>query len=640
MSYYIGQSNTPNINLPTSSITNFLNTPSGLALLGSVAAFGLLSLIDNGGSKKAKLATSYWGGGGEKRKAAQRARKQIDDPKRNSAALYLGMPDRVLQKLQERWVIDKREVFCQRFPSPDTFYVPDVQRGVAVLGGAGSGKTFSVIDPLIRAALDQGFPTIIYDFKYPAQTSRAVAYALKRGYKIRVFAPGFSESDSCNILDFLKDAEDAVAAGQLAHTITKNCDLGSGGKGDKFFEDAGATLVEGVFLLTKAVAQMRGRQYADLMTASAILSLPKLGLRLLHAQQQNKFPVWTMRPLDQIMSVSGSSETESSIVGTAQRTFQKFLKKDYIGAFCGKSTLPLDLDGKTLIVFGLDRNNRDIVGPLLAATLHMVVSRNISRVEPRKDPLCVFLDELPTIYLPQLQNWLNEAREDGFCGVIAAQNLGQLERIYGKELARIIFGGTACKFLFNPQDPESAKYFSDFLGEVEVKYDSKSRSKNTGKHGGGGSRSTSDNRQKRPLFEPAQFLKLPTGKAVIINPAYSRGEEEYVPIKQKIKVARCEIQEMEWSCARWPKIRNALKRDRISDVTDDIRRKQFEERLALVNELFPEPEQPNNNNGKGGNQGGAKKQSQNQKQALNNVNNGHNKKLLDTMEKLNQVIAD
>ncbi|WP_013325732.1 type IV secretory system conjugative DNA transfer family protein [Gloeothece verrucosa] len=608
MSYYIGQSSTPPI--PTSSITNFLNTPSGLALLGSVAAFGLLSLLDDS-NKKGKLATSYWGSGKEKRFAARRAALQIENPKRNSAALYLGMPDEVLLKLQQQWVLDNRKQFLKRKPSPNTFYVPDIQRGISVLGGAGTGKTFSVIDPLIRSALDQGFPTIIYDFKYPAQTCRAVAYALKRGYKIRIFAPGFPESDSCNILDFLKDAEDAVAAGQLAQTITKNCDISNGhASGDKFFEDAGATLVEGIFLLAKAVAAFKGKEYADLMTASAILSLPELGKRLLYAQQQSLFPIWTMRPLAQVISVSGSPETESSIVGTAQRTFQKFLKKDFIGSFCGESTLPLDLDGKTLVIFGLDRNNRDIVGPLLAATLHMVVSQNVSRVEPRRDPLCVFLDELPTIYLPQLQNWFNEAREDGFCGVIGAQNLGQLERIYGKELARIIFGGTATKYLFNPQDVESAKYFSEFLGEVEVKFDSKSRSKNTGKHGGGGSRSTSDNRQKRPLFEPAQFLKLPTGKAIVINPAYRRGGDNYVPILQKIHVARCERAEMEWSESRWPFILKYLRETRANHVTDEMRRSQFEERLALVDELFPLPPENSHNNVRGQQQNPKRNQQQ------------------------------
>jgi type IV secretory pathway TraG/TraD family ATPase VirD4 len=107
----------------------------------------------------------------------------------------------------------------------------------------------------------------------------------------------------------------------------------------------------------------------------------------------------------------------------------------------GQTTLPLDLDGKQLIVFGLDRNNRDIVAPLLAAILHMIVSRNVSRTTPRKDPLVTVLDELPTLYLPALVNWLNENREDGFCGILGYQNLAQLEQFYGKELARAIFGG-------------------------------------------------------------------------------------------------------------------------------------------------------------------------------------------------------
>lgn len=30
---------------------------------------------------------------------------------------------------------------------------------------------------LIRSAFDQGFPVCLYDFKYAAQTKRAVAYA-------------------------------------------------------------------------------------------------------------------------------------------------------------------------------------------------------------------------------------------------------------------------------------------------------------------------------------------------------------------------------------------------------------------------------------------------------------------------------
>ncbi|MBD0345356.1 MAG: hypothetical protein ICV63_11160, partial [Coleofasciculus sp. Co-bin14] len=57
---------------------------------------------------------------------------------------------------------------------------------------------------------------------------------------------------TCNPLDLIRDAEDAIAAGQLAQVINKNFSRG-GDKGDKFFEEAGDCLVEGILLATKAV---------------------------------------------------------------------------------------------------------------------------------------------------------------------------------------------------------------------------------------------------------------------------------------------------------------------------------------------------------------------------------------------------
>lgn len=351
-----------------------------------------------------------------------------------------------------------------------------------------------------------------------------------------------------------------------------------------FLEEAGDSLVEGILLVTKAVKRLTGDdKYCDLMMAQAILSLSDLPRRLEEASK-SQLKVWTTRPLSQLISVKDSEKTVSGIVGTAQRMFQRFLKKDFVGAFCDRTTLPLDLDGKQLIIFGLDRNNRDIVGPLLAAILHMVVSRNVSRTTPRKDPLIVALDELPTLYLPALVNWLNENREDGFVGILGYQNIAQLEKGYGKELARAILGGTATKFIFNPQDPESAKLFADYLGEMEIEFKSKSRS--TGK--GGASRSINENHQKRYLLEPAQFSKMETGRAAIINPAYVRSKEAYVPLFQPVKVPQFDIDEMNWSDSKWDMVRQRLI-ERKSAISDDERREQFEERRRLAEKLFPLP---------------------------------------------------
>lgn len=568
-------------------------SPMGL-LIGGIVIFLVVARFFNQGDKAGKVATGYWGGAKEKSKAAKKAKNQIKNPKRNSVAFYVGTPKFMRELLEKHWVqkglikskSQWEKLVGSGMSSDSTLYLPDGQRGTSVCGAAGSGKTFSVIDPLIRSALDQGHPMVLYDFKYPAQTKRAAAYAMKRGYNVRVFAPGFPESETCNPLDFIKDEEDAVAAGQLAQVINRNFDTGGKG-GDKFFEAAGDSLVEGILLVTKTVARLAGPQYCDLMMAQAILSMPQMVDRLEHASRNGTLSVWASRPLSQVFGVKDSEKTVAGIVGTAQGLFMRFMKRDFIGAFCGKTTLPLDLDGKQLVVFGLDRNNRDIVGPLLAAIIHMVVSRNVSRTVPRKDPLVVALDELPTLRLPQLVRWLNEAREDGFCGILGYQNLSQLEDTYSKEVARAIFGGTANKVIFNPQDPESAKTFADYLGEFEVQFKSKSKSTSPKS---GSSQSTSDHHQKRHLLEPAQFLKLNVGRAVIINPAYERAKEAYVPLLQDIKVPKSDIDEMNWSESKWDTIYKKLLA-RNNEVTSDAERtRQFEERRALAEKLFPLPQ--------------------------------------------------
>ena len=146
-------------------------------------------------------------------------------------------------------------------------------------------------------------------------------------------------------------------------------------------------------------------------------------------------------------------------------------------------------------------------------------------------------------------------------------------------------GGTATKFIFNPQDPTSAKLFSDYLGEQEINFQSKSRS--TGK--GGASKSFNEQNQKRYLLEPAEFLKLGTGKAVIINPAYVLNSEAYVPLIGLVKVPQADIDEMNWSEKKWEMIRSRLIQANSFSVTDSERREQFEERRALAENLFPPP---------------------------------------------------
>jgi type IV secretory pathway TraG/TraD family ATPase VirD4 len=556
----------------------YLKTPNMLLLLGCGLALIILSFFDSGRNRKRRLATSHFGSGAEKAKARRIASRQIKVGEHNNVALYIGRPN-LLKNL-----------------GIAPIYLPDAQRGMAVCGGPGSGKTFSVIDPAIRSAINQGFPILLYDFKYPSQTSRIAGYALENDYEVHVFAPGFLESEVCNPLDFLKNETDSLMARQMAEVLNRNFSSGGSAKvEDPFFTQAGDQLTEAIFLLAKGI-----RGYEDLMMCQALLSIDNLPERI--RSKSATLNPWVYASFGQLLSVASAEQTVASIVATASTNFSRFMKKQVLRAFCGHTTVPLDLKGKQMLVLGLDRERRDVVAPLLATVLHMIVNRNVAK--RRTEPLILSLDELPTLYLPALVQWLNENREDGLVTLLGFQNLAQLEKTYGRELSRAILGGCASKAIFNPQEYESARMFSDFLGEEEIRYKQKSR----GSSGGKRNINHSEQERTRKLFEPSQFLKLPTGHCILINPGYKSRKESSIPIQQNVQLPGIELQAIKNSQQLWRQFRQRLIRSRRSNeplTSEDLKQRyqvadeffQTEENTPkLVQRKQPKPEKPSKHN--------------------------------------------
>jgi type IV secretory pathway TraG/TraD family ATPase VirD4 len=536
-------------------------TPQGLLTLAALGLGGCWLMTDNR-SCKTRMANAQWAGAREKSTARQVAIKQINERKRDGLTTWINTP--LISTLKNPQV--KKGKGSKRFiitPQANTVFIPDGQRGTTVCGAPGSGKTFSVIDPMIRSVIDQGFPICLYDFKFPGgQAEIHAAYARNKGYDVRIFAPGFDGSESCNLLDFLNSADDSETAGQIAKVLNKNFSL-NGGKGgeDPFFQLSGDQLIKAVLQLTKL------SEYPDFLTCQKILALDSSDL--IDRVKAADISPWVRTSWDQFMSMRESEKTAASVAAIASLMFTNFVSPDILPCLCGESTIPLDLEGKQMIIFGMDQNRRDIVGPILATVMHMIIVRNIAR--KRVDPLAVFLDELPTIALPNLVNWLNESRSAGFCGVLGYQNMTQLEQAYGKETSRAILSGCNTKFIFNPGEYESAKYFSDYLGDEEIRYKQRSRSNSKD----GGSNSISDQDKTKKMFSTEEFLKLPAGSCVFINPAYANQTEASIPMKLKVQVGDSELKRREYSESKFNLVIQQLKKrnQHPQITTDDIKKR-------------------------------------------------------------------
>jgi type IV secretion system protein VirD4 len=553
--------NQSTISSPIQSVVQpLLDSGIGFLLVGLLLVQLGLRFMGNG--SKGKLSTGRFGGQAEKRAAARTAQDYRKQQQSHRVALKAG-----------------------------TLEIPDAQQGIAVCGAPNSGKTFSIIDPAIRDAIDQGFPIVIYDFK-GAQIAAHLPYAARQGYEVHIFAPGFPYTGVCNPLDFVQDASDSLMAGQLAEVIYKNTRRGGGYSENDFFSQAGQKLVEAVILLAKHTL------YPDLLMAKKILNLPNLPKRIRLAGEMKDakgkplISPWTIESFSQLISSEEAEKQVAGIVATAQRSFDRFIGKELIPSFVGEKTIPLDLKGKQILFLQVDTQKRDMVAPLLAAILHLIVARNFT--QPRKEPLVVSLDELPTLHLDGLPKWINEFRSYGFCPILGYQNFAQLQHTYGRELSKAIFAACGTKVFFNPRDDETASLVSRYLGEKEVKLFTNSRSS-----GGQSSTSRSEQYQRVPLMAIDEVLKLDQGECVFINPAYRGRGEASVPLRLKLQVPAAEVNIQAESEKLWTTVaqrmaqRMAKKRIAVDQLDEAAQSRQ-----ALAESSFPlEPDDKKQDNG-------------------------------------------
>ena len=519
---------------------------------------GVFNLVTGGGSSKKVLASAKWGGHKEKRNARKEAIRQLNSDRIDEMCLWINPPGEINGTDIHK---DKK-----------TIWLPFAANGTSVVGGSGSGKSYSVVIPTLTSAIAQGMGTVLLDTDYPGLTRKIAPLARAAGYEVNVFAPGYEESGICNVCDFIDSPRDSTGASQISKTLTKNFQM-AGDKADMFWQLSGELATEAALLLAKALP------HKDILTAFTILKDEDMIDRV---RGVAKIDPWLDLAFGQLLSTAKSERTVDSIRGTAALLFGSLVRPDILPSLIGESTIPTEIRRKQLLVFGVKQDIRLAVSPLIAAIIHAIITKNM--IPGRKEPLFLSLDELPSMFFPEIGEWLSEKRKYGLCTQIGFQSLNQLEKTYGKATANVIFTNTATKFMFNPQESDTAEKFSKTLGDVEVKYYTKS-------YTSGKSRSSTrgEHRVKKRLWSSEDFLGMGRGGCILSNPGYSDGKQYFVPIKlNPIEITDEQLRIQTESEKHWDNLRDEListgagKRE-VSPNEIGTRRSEFHDALPIKN---------------------------------------------------------
>jgi type IV secretory pathway TraG/TraD family ATPase VirD4 len=571
-----------------------------------------------GGGKK--LANARWASSSEKKLSQVIGMKMIASGKRSVSSAVVGLPKDLRQKwLNEALGVDQAKEFNkilvpyilqanktaikrskdEKIPRQrrDTnLFIPAANQHTLVMGGSGTGKTFSAIMSMMHSVLLQGHSALWYDFKYPEGASEIIPLAKLLGYEVYIFAPGFKETGSLNPLDFITKPSDETSADSIAKTLIRNLNPGDKGE-DPFFGPAGIAVARASFMLAKWVAEEIGDpSLADLLTCSTLLSLSNLPLRIAEKRKKKEINPWVAKAFDQLIVTRGSGKeanvTEAGIMANAIQLFQTLVREELVPSFF-KTSIPVVCNGqhpngkkrKVLYVFGLDQSRREAVAPILAAVMSEVISRNVDHGLHRKDPFFVFIDELPSISLQKIKNWLAEARSAGMAAVLGVQNLAQFSITYQQSFDQVVTSNCATKFFFNPQEVESSKYVSDLLGEEEIK--TISRSTTSGKEKSTG---RSDSVQKKPLIPSSEVAQLAKGEAIFIGPHVANSKKSNYPQRMRIQLPDWDIAVRLWSQDVWQKIHPQLQLNgEAMALNPDDLEKAMDRRREILEKLLPDP---------------------------------------------------
>ena len=331
--------------------------------------------------------------------------------------------------------------------------------GVFISGGAGSGKSKSIIEPLISDCGRKEFTGVIYDFKFPELASyMATAY---KNSPVKAYYINFSDLTRTNRMNPIAPElmrNDSFAR-EFAFTILANLNPSMIKKPD-FWSDNSTALLASIFWYLKK----RHSQYCTLPHAISMILQPDLEALLKTLSEEPKCADM-IAPI--LTAFANKADNQlAGVIASLQVALSK-INTEEVYYITSASDFSLDLNNpqsKGILCIGND--------PVLAGTYSPVIGLMLTAIskilnQQGKEKSVFMLDEFPTVFVPNIEQLPATARSNKVATVLACQDIAQIVDKYGKEKADTILSNLGNQFYGRTTNPATAQRVSQMFGKAD-----------------------------------------------------------------------------------------------------------------------------------------------------------------------------
>lgn len=351
-------------------------------------------------------------------------------------------------------IIKRNVSFYLKGAFNEKFEVSNLNRGIIGIGGAGSGKTYSLIKPLLAYNI-KNRGVLCFDPKgdlspfinqlAKKHNKQLINFSLDENYdKIN---PISLCSNKADIIDFSSYFLSGIVG------IPKNDNA-------KYFFNSAKSVLTGLIIFLKN----KGARYATIPHVVAVfLSVsPEELIYILSSDEESK------RASTVLLSIQKDPKLLGSVISTFTAFFSSLDTPNIFRNLVTTDELELPNNPKNPNVINLIFNlqKRDLYSPIYSSIVGLVLKK---MNKPEQYKSAVIIDEFTCLSIPDFQNIPETARSNKIATCIAIQDFSQLVMRYGKEVASSIISNMGNQFLFRTTNPETLDHFQRMLGTRDKK---------------------------------------------------------------------------------------------------------------------------------------------------------------------------